>query len=389
MASRRRRLQLLANLERKHGLPRGLLYGVWGAESGFAEHGGSRSGAGAVGPFQFMPATAQAYGVDPRNFASSAKGAARYLAQYRDRGLAGMLAAYNAGPAGDPNNPETRAYVPRVRELMAQAPYLASGGGGRAGGGGAGGGGLPRVEVGQAPVVLPLLERRRGPESQGLVASAGVPMPEAPVPEGYRPLVSAGPPEREPTPLAEAMRAVALAGQPEARVVMPRFAPGGGQAAQGGLDVPERAAPQIARALRWAAGRLGVTETVGQENRGRRIDRWQRSFGMLGQPWCGIFVGKALQRAGLRVDARIASTAQIVEMARNGDGPFRGLVSAREVRPGDVVVWNPGPQGHTGIVEQVNRDGTISVIEGNSSNSVRRRVHPTRGAFFARPRYKA
>lgn len=128
MATRARRLQLLANLERKYGLPRGMLYGQWGAESGFSEGGGSRSSAGALGPFQFMPATAASMGVNPHNFASAAKGAARYDAQYKDRGFDGILAAYNAGPAGNPNNPETQGYIKRVREYASKAPYGGGGG---------------------------------------------------------------------------------------------------------------------------------------------------------------------------------------------------------------------------------------------------------------------
>ena len=129
MAPTRRRLQLLANLEDKYNLPDGTLYGQWGKESGFAEHGGSVSGAGAQGPFQFMPGTAASMGVNPHNFASAAKGAARYDAQYRDRGFAGMLAAYNAGPAGNPNNPETQGYIKGVQQLAQQAPYVGNGAG--------------------------------------------------------------------------------------------------------------------------------------------------------------------------------------------------------------------------------------------------------------------
>lgn len=128
MASRARRLQLLRNLERKYGLPRGLLYGVWGAESNFAEHGGSTSGKGAQGPFQFMPETAASMGVNPQNFASSAKGAARYLAR-GGKTVDLKLASYNAGPGavaqygGVPPYAETRAYIGRVKDYMKQAPY--------------------------------------------------------------------------------------------------------------------------------------------------------------------------------------------------------------------------------------------------------------------------
>jgi hypothetical protein len=123
MAPTPRRLQLLSHLERRYHLPRGILYGQWGAETGFAEDGDSQSGAGAVGPLQFLPSTAAGMGVNPRKFASAAKGAARYDAQYTDRGFAGILAAYNAGPAGNPNNPETQGYIKRVRDYAGQAPY--------------------------------------------------------------------------------------------------------------------------------------------------------------------------------------------------------------------------------------------------------------------------
>lgn len=39
-------------------------------------------------------------GVNPNDFKSAAFGAARYLSQYKGRGLGGMLSAYNAGPGG-------------------------------------------------------------------------------------------------------------------------------------------------------------------------------------------------------------------------------------------------------------------------------------------------
>ncbi len=101
------------------GIDPALLWGVFGAESNFGRNQ-STSSAGAVGPFQLMPSTATSLGVDPRDMRQAADGAARYLARYRDRGAGGMLAAYNAGPAGNPENPETRAYVPRVLALAHQ-----------------------------------------------------------------------------------------------------------------------------------------------------------------------------------------------------------------------------------------------------------------------------
>jgi CHAP domain-containing protein len=140
-----------------------------------------------------------------------------------------------------------------------------------------------------------------------------------------------------------------------------------------------------ARALQFADRRIGTSETG--TNTGPKIDQWQRSFGTYGQPWCGIFVGKAMQAGGVQnVSPRVMATKDIVDLARARTGGFTGLVGEGDVRPGDVVVWNPGPSGHTGIVESV-KGGKITTIEGNASDGVMRRVHPPSGAYYARPAY--
>ncbi len=114
--------QRLKNLEQKYGLPAGLLDSVWSAESGRGKN--MRSSAGAMGHFQFMPATAKQYGLEnPDDFNQSSDAAARY---YRDlmRRYGGNLekavAAYNWGPGnvdrkGLGNLPaETRGYLGKV-----------------------------------------------------------------------------------------------------------------------------------------------------------------------------------------------------------------------------------------------------------------------------------
>ncbi|MGH7780945.1 MAG: lytic transglycosylase domain-containing protein [Candidatus Binataceae bacterium] len=88
------------------------------------------SAAGAVGLMQLMPDTARSLDVsDPRDPAQNVLGAARFIADLRERDLCAadstgsialILAAYNAGPAavcnygGTPPYRETRAYVGRV-----------------------------------------------------------------------------------------------------------------------------------------------------------------------------------------------------------------------------------------------------------------------------------
>ncbi len=83
----------------RYGISPSILWGLYGTETSFGKNV-STSSAGAVGPFQFEPATARAMGVNPNDFRSAAFGAARYLSQYKSRGIGGMLSAYNAGPAG-------------------------------------------------------------------------------------------------------------------------------------------------------------------------------------------------------------------------------------------------------------------------------------------------
>jgi Transglycosylase SLT domain len=90
---------VVAQAAAAHGISPAVLWGVFGTESGFGANDGT-STAGAVGPFQLEPATATSLGVNPLDFTSAANGAATYLAQYKSRGIAGMLSAYNAGPAG-------------------------------------------------------------------------------------------------------------------------------------------------------------------------------------------------------------------------------------------------------------------------------------------------
>jgi hypothetical protein len=90
---------IITEAAQRYGVRPDILWGLYGTETSFGKNV-STSSAGAVGPFQFEPATAKGMGVNPYNFRSAAEGAARYLAQYKSRGVGGMLSAYNAGPAG-------------------------------------------------------------------------------------------------------------------------------------------------------------------------------------------------------------------------------------------------------------------------------------------------
>ncbi|WP_295372134.1 lytic transglycosylase domain-containing protein [uncultured Pseudacidovorax sp.] len=128
--------KLMSDLERTHGLSNGLMGRVLAIESSNGKH--LVSPKGALGPFQFMPATAKEYGLTPEDamsFEKSAPAAARYLGYLLKRynGDETMaLAAYNWGMGnlekyGLQNMPaQTRDYLRKNRELAAASPSLSA-----------------------------------------------------------------------------------------------------------------------------------------------------------------------------------------------------------------------------------------------------------------------
>lgn len=123
---------MFSSLESQYRLPRGLLDSVWAVESGRGAN--MLSPAGAMGHFQFMPATAKQYGLsDPGDLQQSATAAARmYSDLLRANGgdLDRALAAYNWGQ-GNLNRgglgaapSETRKYIAAVEASMAGAGPL-------------------------------------------------------------------------------------------------------------------------------------------------------------------------------------------------------------------------------------------------------------------------
>jgi soluble lytic murein transglycosylase-like protein len=112
---------------RRHGLDPALLAGLIKQESGFDPN--ARSGAGAQGLTQLMPATATGLGVtNPLDPAQAIEGGAKYLARQLEAfggDTARALAAYNAGPGavqrfgGVPPYAETQNYVRIVQSNAA------------------------------------------------------------------------------------------------------------------------------------------------------------------------------------------------------------------------------------------------------------------------------
>lgn len=90
---------VLSGAEKKYGLPKGLLWNAFGAESGYGAH--LKSPAGALGPLGFMPGTAKQYGLtDPMSIGMSAEAAGRYYTKLLKEfhgDIRKAVAAYNWG----------------------------------------------------------------------------------------------------------------------------------------------------------------------------------------------------------------------------------------------------------------------------------------------------
>ena len=120
---------LFAGLERQFGLPTGLLDSLWAQESGRGKK--MLSPVGAKGHFQFMDATAKAYGLkNPDDLGESAGAAAHMMAdllrQYHGN-LGDALTAYNGGGAAvgrfhrGTGSQETMRYAPSIMGRMGRS----------------------------------------------------------------------------------------------------------------------------------------------------------------------------------------------------------------------------------------------------------------------------
>ena len=132
---------------------------------------------------------------------------------------------------------------------------------------------------------------------------------------------------------------------------------------------------------------IGKLPEIGGNNIGPALDRFEADFGFHGAAWCGIFVGHALQAAGLQVPHSVASVASILDLAQSGNGPFeKGILPVSAIRPGDLVTF--GGTEHVAIVTSVDAQG-IHTIAGNTgqSNVSETLYSPSDVTGVVRPKY--
>ena len=126
--------------------------------------------------------------------------------------------------------------------------------------------------------------------------------------------------------------------------------------------------------LNAVRGEVGQAEQPPGSNDSPRIAQYRQATAGSGVgPWCAYFTSWAARSAGVplgdsgqgfgRVDDVYAWAQRAGKAVPNGPGV--------QPQPGDLIVWDE----HIGVVESVGADGTISTIEGNSSDSVARRSY--------------
>jgi len=138
-------------------------------------------------------------------------------------------------------------------------------------------------------------------------------------------------------------------------------------------------------ALRWARATVGRFEEPRQDNRGPELDRLQRQFNLIGEPWCAMWATEAVSK-GAGNEVETASVAEIRQWAEAGThGYERGMRPGSQAQPGDLFCIGTA---HVAFVER--RSGSmVKTIEGNTgSGRVSRGDRPAGGGQIARPRYR-
>lgn len=117
------------------------------------------------------------------------------------------------------------------------------------------------------------------------------------------------------------------------------------------------------RILSLAQAEIGTRESGG-DNRGE-VQKYQRFFGRSVEPYCADFLSYVITQAGKPLN--FAYTPYL-ERHLKETGAWKGRTNPQ---PGDIVMFDingDGKADHTGFVEKVNPDGTLTTIEGNTEH---------------------
>jgi hypothetical protein len=132
------------------------------------------------------------------------------------------------------------------------------------------------------------------------------------------------------------------------------------------------------RIVALARGEVGQTEQPPGSNDSPRIAQYRGAVpgGPVG-PWCAYFASWLARQAGTPLGDNGQGFARVDDVWAWAQRSGRAAPAGPGVtpRPGDLIIWDE----HMGVVESVRPDGSITTIEGNSSDAVSRRTHPVGG----------
>jgi CHAP domain len=161
-----------------------------------------------------------------------------------------------------------------------------------------------------------------------------------------------------------------------------RFAPVGDKDTETALAHASGAGAHSSQGIRSrlldnARAELGQREATWNDS--PRITQYRAASGSPGPgPWCAYFVSWAAREAGFPLGDQGQGFGLVDAVYAWAQQSGRAVpVGTGTPRPGDLIVWDE----HIGIVERVAQDGSIHTIEGNSGDSVARRVHPSGDAL--------
>ncbi len=127
-----------------------------------------------------------------------------------------------------------------------------------------------------------------------------------------------------------------------------------------------------------ARNEVGQAEQPPGSNDSPRIAQYrQATAGSMVAPWCAYFVSWAAREAGAPIGPAGRGEGSVDALYAWAQQSGKAIPAGPGVtpQPGDLIVWDE----HIGIVESVNPDGTMTTIEGNSSDQVARRTHGADG----------
>src|SRR3954470_23945855 len=125
-----------------------------------------------------------------------------------------------------------------------------------------------------------------------------------------------------------------------------------------------------ARLVAMAQAEVGQAEQPPGSNDSPRIAQYRSAVaGAPGPgPWCAYFASWAARQAGTPLGEYGQGFARVDDVWAWG---VRSGRTTQTPQPGDLVVWDE----HIGIVESVKPDGSITTVEGNSSDAVSHRTY--------------